>query len=182
MPNIQVKEFYLYMYMKPISCAERWIFISQWSKFHFQIFLDTGFGEKKIWIIWTRVDLFCFSIPILYLCAKFVIWSQRSTKSDVLKFGPVSEQGTETIFYKETAIFFLSTKCFINVDRSSLWLCQQIVQWKTRKLELRCGTNIGTHQAKIEKISISRAILLGFLRSPVSVMQCEANKSNRQHE
>ena len=33
-------------------------------------------------------------------------------------------------------------------------------------------------QAKIEEISISWAILLGFLRSPVSAIQCEANKSN----
>ena len=31
---------------------------------------------------------------------------EGSTKSDVLKFLPVSEQGAETIFHKETASFF----------------------------------------------------------------------------
>ena len=36
----------------------------------------------------------------------------------------------------------------------------------------------GTNQAKIEKILISRAIWLGFLRSLVSTIRCEANKSN----
>ena len=35
------------------------------------------------------VDLFCFSNSVQSL----VIESQQSTKSDVLKFGPVSEQG-----------------------------------------------------------------------------------------
>ena len=45
------------------------------------------------------VDLFCFSI-LMYSSV------QSSTKSDVLKFGPVSEQGTETRFHKETEILF----------------------------------------------------------------------------
>ena len=41
------------------------------------------------------------------------------------------------------------------------------------------GDSLETNQAKIEKISISRAILLGFLRSVVSAIRCEANKINR---
>ena len=36
----------------------------------------------------------------------------------------------------------------------------------------------GDQQSKIEKISISRAILLEFLRSLVSAIRCEANKIN----
>ena len=59
---------------------------------------------------------------------------------------------------------------------------QQIVRRKTRILELCFGTNVGTNQAKIEKISISRAIQLGFLRSLVSAIRCEANKINRRRE
>ena len=35
-----------------------------------------------------------------------VIESQQSTKSDVLKFGPISEQGIEIRFHMETAVFF----------------------------------------------------------------------------
>ena len=52
------------------------------------------------------VDLFCFSILMLSSMQSLVISSQGSTKSDALKFGPVSEQGAETTFRKETAIFF----------------------------------------------------------------------------
>ena len=59
---------------------------------------------------------------------------------------------------------------------------QQIVQRKTRNLKLCFGTNVGTNQAKIEKILISRAIQLGFLRSLVSAIRSEANKSNRRRE
>ena len=59
---------------------------------------------------------------------------------------------------------------------------QQIVRRKTQNLELCFGTNVGTNQAKIEKISISRAIRLEFLRSLVSAIRCEANKINRRRE
>ena len=55
---------------------------------------------------------------------------------------------------------------------------QQIVRRKTRNLELCFGTNVGTNQAKIEKISISRAIRFGFLRSLVSAIRYKANKIN----
>ena len=48
--------------------------------------------------------------------------------------------------------------------------------------ELCFGTNVGTNQAKIVKISISRAIWLGFLRSLVSAIRCKANKSNWRRE
>ena len=37
-----------------------------------------------------------FQYTNVHLCA---IYSQQPTKSDVLKFGPVSEQGTETKFH-----------------------------------------------------------------------------------
>ena len=44
--------------------------------------------------------------------------------------------------------------------------CDQHIVWrKTCDLELCSGTNVGTNQAKIEKISISRAIRLGSLSS-----------------
>ena len=59
---------------------------------------------------------------------------------------------------------------------------QQIVRWETQNLELCFWTNVGTNQAKIEKISISLAILLGFLRSLVSPIRCEGNKINRRRE
>ena len=59
---------------------------------------------------------------------------------------------------------------------------QQSVLLKTRNLELCFETNVGTHPAKIEKILISRAILLGFLCSLASAIQCEANKINRLRE
>ena len=59
---------------------------------------------------------------------------------------------------------------------------QQIVRRKTQNLELCFGTNVGTNQAKIEKISISRAIRLEFLRSLVSAIRYEANKINRRRE
>ena len=57
---------------------------------------------------------------------------------------------------------------------------QQIVRRKARNLDLCFGTDVGTKQAKIEKISISRAIRFGFLRSPVSAIRCGANKINRR--
>ena len=44
---------------------------------------------------------------------------------------------------------------------------------------------VGTHPAQIEKILISRAIRLGFLRSLASAIQCaygEANKINWRRE
>ena len=59
---------------------------------------------------------------------------------------------------------------------------QQIVQRKTRNLKLCFGTNVGTNQAKIEKISIYRAILREVLRSLVSAIPCEANMINWRRE
>ena len=59
---------------------------------------------------------------------------------------------------------------------------QQLVLRKTRNLELCFGTNVGTNKAKIEKILISRAILLEFLRSLVSAIRCEAYKINWRRE
>ena len=59
---------------------------------------------------------------------------------------------------------------------------QQSVRQKTRNLELCFGTNVGTHPAKIEKILITRAIRLGFLRCLAIAIQCEANKINQWSE
>ena len=56
------------------------------------------------------------------------------------------------------------------------------VRRKTRNLELCSGPNVGTNQAKFEKISLSWAIRLGFLRSLVSAIRFEANKINRRRE
>ena len=52
------------------------------------------------------VNLFCFSILMYFSVQSSVIQSQRSTKSDVLKFGPVCEQGAETRLDKEPVILF----------------------------------------------------------------------------
>ena len=54
----------------------------------------------------------------------------------------------------------------------------QIVWRKARNLELCFRTNVGTNQARIEKISISWAILLWCLCSLVSAMRCKAIRSN----
>ena len=51
---------------------------------------------------------------------------------------------------------------------------QQITLWRSLTLELCFGTKVKTNQAKIEKIPISRAIQLGFMRSLVSAIRCEA--------
>ena len=59
---------------------------------------------------------------------------------------------------------------------------QQTVRRKTQNLELCFGTNVGTDQSKIEIISISRAILLGFVRSLLSAIRCQANKINQRRE
>ena len=53
---------------------------------------------------------------------------------------------------------------------------------KTQNLKLCFGTNVGTNQAKNEKMSISRAIQLRFLCSLVSTIRCKANKINQQRE
>ena len=119
------------------------------------------------------VDLLCFSTLMLSSVQSLVISSQQSTKSDVLKFGPVPEQGAETRFRKETAIFFAPNLNVLLIDHHN----QQIVRQKARNLQFCFGTNVGTNQAKIEKISISRAIRFGFLRSPASAIRCEANKN-----
>ena len=50
---------------------------------------------------------------------------------------------------------------------------------ETWNLELCFDQANWSDQAKFEQSSISRAILLGFLCSLVSAIQCEANKSNR---
>ena len=45
-----------------------------------------------------------------------------------------------------------------------------------------CCRKLETLRKKIEKILISRAIRLGFLRSLASAIQCEANKINWRRE
>ena len=101
------------MYTEPFSSAEWRTLISQWSKFHFPIF---PVPKPKCWFIlfhYTDV-LNC----IVFLCAKFgdlkpridekrrpqiwtCFWARRRNKIP---------QGN---------CDFLSTKCFINVNRSS---------------------------------------------------------------
>ena len=172
-PNTQVKDCHLYLYLKPFHSAEWWTCISQWLKIHFTIFLlSTDDWKPKVSIYSVSVDL------CLPLCK--VWWSKVNNwlKRDVLKFVPVSEQGAETTFHEETAIFFWLNVTYMLIDHHD----QQIVWWKTCYLKLCFETNVGTNQAKIEKISISWAILLGFLRSLVSAILCEANKSKWQRE
>ena len=59
---------------------------------------------------------------------------------------------------------------------------QQIVRRKTRNLKSCLGTSVGTNQAKFEKNSIYRAILLGFLCSLVTAIRSKANKSILRRE
>ena len=67
-------------------------------KFHFLIFLCPKSKCRFILFQYTNV----------YLCAKFGDLKPTINESPVLKleFGPTSEQGAETTFHKETAIFF----------------------------------------------------------------------------
>ena len=68
--------------------------------------------------------------------------------------------------------YFLSAKCFI-IDNQSSWSTDCAAENSKRRVMLRIrkfGTNVGTNHAKTEKISISRAIRLGFLRSLVCAM------------
>ena len=78
------------------------------------------------------VDLFCFSILMYSSVQSLVIESQGSTKSDVLKFGPVSEQEAETTFHKETAIFFqpnVSWMLIYHHDQMTELFCQILEQF-----------------------------------------------------
>ena len=59
---------------------------------------------------------------------------------------------------------------------------QQIVLRKAQNLDLCFGTYVRTKQAKIEKIWISLAIWLEYLRSLVSAIWCDANKINQLRE
>ena len=67
----------------------------------------------------------------------------------------------------------------LNINRSSR---SKHCAAKRSNLELCSWTNVGTDKAKFEKISISRAILLGFLRFLVRAIRCKANKGNRWRE
>ena len=49
----------------------------------------------------------------------------------------------------------------------------------TRNLELCLGANVRTNQVKIEKISISRAILFGIVRSLVNINISSQNAASR---
>ena len=53
-----------------------------------------------------KCHLILFQCTNVYLCAKCGDLKPTIDEIDVLKFGPVSEQGAETRFQKETAIFF----------------------------------------------------------------------------
>ena len=68
-----------------------------------------------------------------------------------------------------------------NVNRSS---CSTDCAAEDSKPRVMLQDQLGDHPlaSKIEKISISRAIRLRFLRSPVSAIQCKAIKSNRRRE
>ena len=143
--------------MKPFCSAKWWTFISQWSKFHFPIFSSETQG----------VDLFFFSILMFTSVQSLVcpqifwtcFWARHRNK--------ISRGNSD----------FISTICFKNVtDHHD----QQIVLRKTWNLELCFKINKGTNRAKIEKIRVSifRAIRLELLRPLVSVIRCEANKSN----
>ena len=144
--------------MKQFRSAEWWTLISQWSKFHFLIFL---LPNLKVLFQYTNV----------FLCAKF---------------GDLKPMINETQRPQIWTCFwarcrnkipqgncdFISTKCFINVNQSS-WStdCAALQRQKTWNLKLCFWTNVGTKQAKIEKISISLAIQIEFVRFLVSAIR-----------
>ena len=76
---------------------------------------------------------------------------------------------------------FISTKYFINVNRSS---CSKDCATENPKPRDMLRDQPGDQPSKNWEIpgSISRAIRLGFLRSLVSPIRCEANKSFRRRE
>ena len=115
-----------------------------------------------------------FQYSYVFLCAKFGDLKPTIDENQLLQI--------QTCFWarRRNKILqgncdFISTKCFINVNRSS---GSTDCAAENSKLELCIGTNVGTNQAKIEKMSISRAIWLEFLRSLVRAIRCEANKIN----
>ena len=77
-------------------------------------------------------------------------YHSQSTKSDTLKFVSVSEQGAETRFSKETATLFRPKVSLMLINHHD----QLIELQKTQNLKLCLGTDEGSKQAKIEKISI----------------------------
>ena len=129
-PNIQVQECYLSMYIKPFRSVN---FLSLRLKIPFP---DISSPNCQ------KVDLFCFRILMFTSAQSSVIYSQQLTKSDVLKFGPVSEQGAETTFHKEAAIFFRPNVSLMLIDQ----FYQQI--FASRKLKT---FSVVTNQGKFEK-------------------------------
>ena len=113
----------------------------------------------------------------VYWCSPLckVWWSKANDHGKVtdLFLSKAQKQDSTRFFHKEFG-FLWSNVSKMLIDHHH----EQIVLLKVWNFDLCLGTNAGTNQAKIEKISISLAIRLGILRSLVSATRCEANKSN----
>ena len=112
-PNTQMKECRLYMYMKPFRPAEWWTFISQWLKFHFQMFLPPNL----------KVSIYSLSA---YLCIPLckVWWSKannwrKATSSILTCFWALSKVQKQDPQEKLGNCDFISIKSFITVSWSS---------------------------------------------------------------
>ena len=102
-----MKDCYLYRYMKPFRSAEWWTYFPQWSKFHFPIFLLPNPNCQFVLFQYTNV----------YLGAKF--GNLKPTIDEKRR------PQIWTCFWArhrrniaQGNCNFLSTKCFINVNRS----------------------------------------------------------------
>ena len=123
--------FKLYVY-ETICSAECWTFISQWSKFHFPIFL---LPKPKVLI---------FSVS---LCAKFGdLKPTIDEKQRPQILACFWERCSNNI--PQGYCDFLSTKYFKN---STDHCDQQILLLKTRNLELCFGPNVGSNHAKLRR-------------------------------
>ena len=81
----------------------------------------------------------------VYLCAKFGDLKPTIDEKRVLKFGPVSEQGAQTRFRKETAIFFRPNVSKMFIDHHD----QQIVRQKNSKPRVMLRDQRGDQPSKI---------------------------------
>ena len=166
-----MKECHLCMYLKPFRSAKWWTFISHWSNFHFPIFLL----PKSKCLIYSVSVYLCFP-----LCK--VWWSKANYRRKAMSSNLNLFLSKAQKHHSTGNCDFLSSNSFINVVRSSWSTNCAAESSKPLVMLSSLGPTLGTKKAKFEKISIFRAIQLWFLRSLVSTIWCEANKSNLRRE
>ena len=163
------------MCMKPFCSAKWWTFITQWSTDStWQNSIFTIFQPGKLFS-----DFFCFRLSV-YNCFSICFQTFSILKATIdekpwcLKFGSVSEQGTETTIHKETAILFPP-----NVSQMlSYWSTDCAAEsFKPRVILHDQRGNQPSKNRENMDFSSDSARILAF-----STHWHEANKSNRQRE